>query len=719
MIGLEINGEFLELNDTNFRLEKINPSFITELFQNDYSFPFTIIDTPVNLGILGFTNVIELFNRVVEYDGYLWLFGAPYLKVKIIVSAGTNNSITINVAGGIKAMRIADKSLKELNYGDDYTLGATTDLIVSKAKTISLVTDYTTYGFTFVPHKNEDFYGSNNTDFCGIVNRQDSTTGAFLKNDVIIGNKYCLVPWLYLFFILTKIFEEEGLVPAGEFWDDEEMQKLLLYNNYALDASTNDDNCYVLGGSTISYNTNTRLQLYKGPVGSFDAANAWSNTAFEYTIQAAGDIVIDILINAYSDPSGGSFFGTYVPHFNLYIDGVYTGALNFPTQSVGYFSRSLSIEYTATVGDIGKKIYLNNVIAPVFLPLTGVIFQVIGTSYMLVTNNSAPLNIYSKTLSYKNHVPDITVSEFLAQFKNLGISFEFDYGKGIVNINYDKDYVSSADYLNWTGKTTAEYQINFEEKNKGFVVNYDFGSSDKLVEGNFKKYLASNFKGEFPTYNNIPFASTEGHIVLVSNSNQLYITVQNPLAPGVMWKFFGDNYYDIVLGRGEVESKSKFAPMFMDFAENENGTTAENRCLIPVSKQQGSSQMFGMGVTDFDLRFVYLRGVNQSNSLVTPEGGVYIYASSTRFGINGNTVGNFEFPLQSEYGIIKKLILDFLIALNNAEIIERDITLNELEVLILNVKKRAQIDGSRFLIKSVSISVDKFLKKSRAKMLKI
>ena len=307
----------------------------------------------------------------------------------------------------------------------------------------------------------------------------------------------------------------------------------------------------------------------------------------------------------------------------------------------------------------------------------------------------------------------------MAQFKNLGISFEFDYGKGIVNINYDKDYVSSADYLNWTGKTTAEYQINFEEKNKGFVVNYDFGSSDKLVEGNFKKYLASNFKGEFPTYNDIPFASTEGHIVLVSNSNQLYITVQNPLAPGVMWKFFGDNYYDIVLGRGEVESKSKFAPMFMDFAENENGTTAENRCLIPVSKQQGSSQMFGMGVTDFDLRFVYLRGVNQSNSLVTPEGGVYIYASSTRFGINGNTVGNFEFPLQSEYGIIKKLILDFLIALNNAEIIERDITLNELEVLILNVKKRAQIDGSRFLIKSVSISVDKFLKKSRAKMLKI
>lgn len=720
MVGIEVNNTFLDLGDEGIRLEMINPSFITDLFQGDFSFPFTVPDTDNNLKALGFSNVIELVNRTISLDCYIWLFGMPYTQAKIIISAGTKRSIKINIAGGVKAMKIADKNLKDINYGEDYNLGINSDTIIATAKTISLVTDYTVYGFTFVPHKNEDFYGTSNPDFCGIINRQNSTTGDFLKNDVSIGNKYALVPWLYLFFILKKIFEEEGLTPTGDFWNDAEMQKLLLYNNYALDSPNNDDNCYVITGAEVAYNTNTRLKLYKGYSTTFDLANAWSNLNFEYTIQQAGDIVIDVLINAYVDTRATDYFGVYEPHFNLYIDGVLADRILFPSQSYGDFTRSLTYNYTALVGDIGKKIHLENVVAPVFLPLTGLIFNVHASSYLLITNSSDLLNIYSKNVSFKNHVNDITVSEFLSELKNLGISLGFDYNNGFVNLNYDKNYIKSTDVVDWTDKATDEYEINFEDKNKGFKINYDFGTNDKLVENNFKNYLKSNFIGEFATLNQIPSPSGIGSIVAVLNSNQLYISAQNTTTGiGYLWQYFSDYYYNVVLGNGEKEFKIKIAPMFMDFADNEGGTAAQNKCLIPVSKQSGSSQMYGIGMSDFDLRFVFLRGINQSHSLPSPQGGVYIYASTSQYGINGDYVGNYEFNLNSKKGLIDIFILDFLTALTNADIVERDILLNELDIVKFNVKNKVSLDGSNYLIKSLSVLAGNLLKMSRAKMLKL
>lgn len=720
MIGIEVNNTFLELGDESVRFEKINPSFITDLFQGDFSFPFTVTDTDTNLKALGFSNVIELVNRTVSIDCYIWMFGIPYTQAKIIVSAGTKRTIKINIAGGVKAMKIADKNLQDLHYGADYNLGLNTDAIILTAKNISLETDYTVYGFTFVPHKNEDFYGTSNPDFSGIINRQDSTNGNFLKNSVTIGNKHALVPWLYLFFILKTIFEEEGLIPDGDFWNDPEMHKVLLYNNYALDSPNNDDNCYVKAGSEIAYNTTTRLKLYKGPPTTFDAAGAWSNSNFEYTIQQAGDIVIDVLINAYTDTRATYYFGVYEPHFNLYIDTVLCGQVIFPSQTYGESSISLTYSYTASIGDIGKKIYLVNKVDPIFLPLTGLIFNVHASSYMLITNSSELINIYSNKVSFKNHVKDITVAEFLSELKNLGIALDFDYNNGLVKLNYDKNYINAKDCDDWTGLATDDYELNFEDKNKGFKVNYNFGSADKMVETNFKTYLKSNFKGEFKTLNQIPSPSGIGFIVAITNSNQLYISAPNATTGiGYIWKYFSDYYYDIVLGNGEKEYKIKIAPMFMDFADNEGGTSQQNRCLIPISKQSGSSQMYGIGLSDFDLRFVFLRGVNQLNSLTSPQGGVYVYAGTSQYGINGNYVGNYEFNLNSKKGLIDIFILDFLKALTNADIVERDILLNELGILKFNVKNKVSLDGSNYLIKSLSILGGNILKMSRTKMLKL
>lgn len=719
MVGIEVNNTFLDLGDEGIRFEKINPSFITDLFQGDFSFPFTAPDTDNNLKALGFSNIIELVNRILIFDCYIWMFGMPYTKGKIIVSAGTAKTIKLNLTMGIKAMKIADKSLKDLNYGDNFLLGVKPETRYANIKEISLNTDYKVFPFTFIPHKNEDFYGSSNTDFCGIINRQNSVTGDFLKNNATSGSRYSFVPFLYLFFILKKIFEEEGLIPIGDFWNDTEMQKILMYNNYALDSEIDyfDDNCYVYTDSNHDYITIEKVQFIKGLSGTYDAANLWSNSLYEYTILQAGDITIDVYIAATVSGNGTPPNLDHPFGFDVFIDGVQINGANdlaWPWNHRNYDTKSSTYSYTATIADIGKKIYVKskNILNALSLELSP------GSS-LAIYNTSDPYSSVDKTITFKNHIKDISVSDFLSIFKNAGVQITFDYNKKFVYLNYDKDYIKAKSFDDWTNKATDDYEINFEDYKKGYKVNYDFGSADLLIENNFKNFDKNKYLGSILSIKFLPISTEAGQTILILNSNKLYISIQNTNGIGFYWEFFCDNYYDIILDKGQTESKCKLAPMFMDYADNEGGTADENRCLIPISKQPGSSKMFGLGESDFDLRFMFLRGVNQSNSLVNPQGGNYIYAGTSIYGINSNQVGNYEFMLNSSNGLIDIFVLDFLKALSVSTLVERDILLNELDILNLNIKKKISIDGSNYILKSMSIAIANILKMSRAKMLKL
>jgi len=127
MIGIEVNGIFLEINEDSFRFEKINTSFYPEVFQGDYSFPLTIDDTEINRKALGFPNSLEIGNRVLNVECYLWISGLPYSKSRLYVIGGSKNKIKINIAGGLKSVSIFEKSLKQLDYGTPHDLGVDSD----------------------------------------------------------------------------------------------------------------------------------------------------------------------------------------------------------------------------------------------------------------------------------------------------------------------------------------------------------------------------------------------------------------------------------------------------------------------------------------------------------------------------------------------------------------------------------------------------------------
>lgn len=723
MIGIEVNGIFLELNEESFRLEKINTSFYPEVFQGDYSFPFTINDTEINRKTLGFPTSLENASRTLKIQCYVWLGGIPFNKAMLNVIGATNNKIKLNIAGGLKTLTIFDKSLKELDYGTDYDLGVDSDAIIASAKTISLESDYSVYGFSFVPHKNIDFYNGQNASFCGIINRQNSATGDFYKNTFGTGNKYTLVPFIYLFYILDVIFNTEGLQAEGDFYNDPEMQKILLYNNFALDKTTNDDNAYIITntdytifGSSYSTLYFQNIKFFKGVGASFDEAGAWNNTTFEYTIQAPGDIEILAQIDAFL-PSSVDWYacGVYEVQFALYVHGVLITDAKYPANAHGLKNLIIETTYTAVLGDVGSKILIKYKLGTINFPPYGFNMTIKGTSSFLITNATEQLNVYERNVSFKNHIKDITVSELLASIKTLGVSIDFDYIEGKVKLYYDSNIIKSNDHIDYTDKAGAEYENNFEDQGKGYLVKYNFSTENTLVEDNFKKYLSKNFKGTVNTIYDLPLAVSLGSIILVKNSNQLFITKINTGGSGYVWEFFSDNYYEVKIGEGLTEYNIEMTPMFMDYAENEGGTSDQNKCLIPTSKQPGTTQLYALGDNDFGLSFVFLRGVNISGI----KGGVYIYASSTNMDINGNSVGDYDCTLTHEESIARRFIFDLLYILNNAEFVDRGLNFNEKDIMNFNIKRKISIDGIFYLCKNLSADFKQLYTTCKSTLLKI
>ncbi len=721
MIGININGQFLDMGEASVRFEKVNALFTTEVYQGDYSFPFTVPATEKNIRILGFVNRIDTSDKIVDYTCDLYLYNVFYSPAKLIINASTNKTISFNLALGLKSLIIGDKKLAEIDLGTDYALGNDTEAIANSASFITVISDWTTYGFSFPCHYNPDFYGSNNPTFNGIINRVDSTTGKIKFNTTGTGNKYALVPFLFLFYVLSKIFRAEGLTPSGTFWDDTKASKLLLYNNRALDAPDVINSSYILTTGVGYHNDTSRIQFQKGPAGSFDNFGGWDNTSFHHIINSNhyGKCIIDINLTAYISNNLGYDGIYFVPLFGVDLDGVNLGNFNLPSFPGTTQNVQFSVAHTFGPGDLGKELsvyYIHNhpgVTDPYPYPVIGV---QPNSSFLLTNVSSQGLNTFSNILKFKNHVPDMTVSEFLAEVKKIGVDININYSDRTVKLNRISDSIKTPLAKDYTSKADPEFELSYDTKNAGFSFGFDWGS-DGLAQDNFKSIADLPFKGEYIKIEDLPNPQRAGDIVLIKNLNQYYITVGTSSA--FTWEFYSDNYYPVVIGKGETEIKCKLAPMFMSIHGNEGGTVDENAALMPQIKQTGSSEMFGLGINDFTPRLVFYRGSNFYNSIPNPRGGGYIYAGTSVYNINGFKYDAYELAPSMPGSTFEAWLKAWLETLNNGEIVERDFALNPYDILNMDPTAPIITEATLFFIQQISMVISKKSKPSRVKLLKV
>ena len=719
-IAIEVEGEFIDLQDASLRLEIVNSLFSTEIYQGDYSFPFNIAPTAKNLRLFGYPNNSDAATPKLEYAAQVYVYGVPKFKTKLKITRCTSKSIAMVLSGGIKALANADKKLTELNWPADFLLGRTQAEVIAKAKLIAEEGDWTIYGFSFVPFFAPNFYNGKNSNFLSICNRVNSTNGNLLANSTSsVNNKYNLVPWLFLFYVLNQIFKENNLTPSGSFWQNPEFSKLLLFNNRALDLRPESFNTVVRQPdfSVRNYNaTGQALDMDLGPPGTYDNPLAWDDVNNEYIVQVAGfhkfqtTMLVKLNTTAGVPPAylrGGSF--------ELYFDGVLQFERSMPDQSIFQLEtvdRGIGFERNMTAGDIGKAIQIRyKKSTSTFQTQT---FLEVRAATMKVTIDAATLaSVPSNYLSYKNHVTEWTAGELLAEVKKLGVNFNFDK-PGEVIMDTATELLSTAKVLDLSKNAEPELENNFEETQRGYKIAYEFESD---TETNLKLDPAL-YLGEIATSTDLPASNTEGQWVVVSNTNEIFKVIKNG-ANLNEWKLAGYNYSPFTVGNAGNLISSKLTPMLMTLADNEGGTADQNLALMPFYKGIGSSNLFDLGINPFTFSLAFWRGYNQPGGAIAPKGGRYILATPLNLGINNNKVGDVTMRLDSENNMIRANTERLLIAINDNPIVEKNIQLDPIALENLSGTSKVIVHYSMHLVKSISISIDKKMAQAKAYLLKI
>jgi hypothetical protein len=726
MFAIKVGDTFLDLEQSPVRFEIINSIFEQGALQGDWSFPFPIKWSDKNGVAFGFANMLEVPNKKISYPATFYFGTKSFINGILILSAGGNDYFNSNIAGGVKGLTVAKKNLKELNYINPATGNGT--IVLNDVSTNSVVkaglrtaalqfqtADYTNI-IAFPPHSNPNFYGNNNPDFQGIVNVVIAEDGTHPYNiPGTGGNKYCLVPFVYLFHILETGFGEDGLRLAGTFSNDLEMKKILIYNNYALDKQS-DLGCIVKSGvNELIVVEDTPGLNFKRPTllnnlpGCLDEFSRYNNILFEFVI--ASNLQHDIRFD-------GDFFGSTAGDFtiSLVVDPIAGGGYAVVDSLPVVIGTGAS--YTANLYAIvpglqeGDKVF---VLATqnVGQPNTSVTLLA-GATLTVRAYTAQVFNGMENVVTIKNHVPDMTFEDFLNELKkDFQLDFTYDFINNKVVINYVNTIMDSIPELDLTSNFSKNYELLFDLRNKGYVVGYDFGTSDNLIENNFKKYDSTRLLGYYNSIDVLPTPTSAGDFAIVKSTNKVMVSVGNDFV--YSWTEYTDNYFDITTGEGTTEVKSRLAPMMMIETENETNIApdpANTRALIPAISETGSSPVFDLGDNTASLRMVYMRGMNVS-------GGQYVCASATNFDQLGVQNGSYTLKMNDSDGIYKKLHEKIITALTTSDIVEREMLADINLLSDPRLKRKISAGNMHWLLYSLSAQIGATISISKSKWLKL
>ena len=715
MLSIRVNDIFLDLDDTQVRYEIINSIFEQDALQSDWSFPFKIKWTDKNGKALGFANMLEVPNKKVSYRAFIYFETKYFITGNLILNGGGNNYFNCNIAGGMKALINAGTKLKDLPY---YNPG-TGDGIVVLSSITNAALDYQTADYkniiAFPPHSNPNFYGNANPDFQGIVNIVIAEDGTMpLNTPAIGGNQYCVVPFIYLFFILETAFKESGLTPAGTFWIDTEMSKTLLYNNYSLDDNSEHGCLVKLAANQILdfdhtpgvYNYAALVDTVAGCYSHWE--NLWTNVGHWFVLPEDSHYSVTFTCRIWGYDSYTNTPGTGTIQIN--IAGLYGSVDTIMASQIVVVALNATMDVTLTV-DIPSSVGLNSIYIWCNngdLTSNCNVTMLSGAQMVVTKIDDQIWNTMTRTVAIKNHVPDMTVEELLNEMKKwLQLDFTYDLYNNKVIVDYIETILNEPPVLDLSSKLSKDYEMVFDDTNKGYVVGYDFGSGDNLIENNFKTYDKSKLLGFYTSVDTLPAPATVNDLAIVKSTNKVMV-----VSAALTWVEFTDNYFDITTGLGTTDAKTKLAPMMMYSGDVQSTDPTHTRALMPAISEPGSSIMYDLGINAASLRVVFMRGLN------TP-GAMYVYTSATNYDQLGASKGNYTMKMNDVDGLYLKFHEKIITALTSAYIVMRDLLADINLLSNPKLKRKVSAGNMHWLLKSVSASIGRTIQTSKSYWLKL
>ncbi len=638
MIKIIIKRKKLILNkDITIKYTLTFPDTVNDVLPNATVQWFNIPICKTNDDIFNYSRFVEVKNKIRLFENVIFEIAGVSQIGLLIVKSANSESYKVSFTTYPFPKDFKDELITNIDY-NDINIGNDTDTIIATAKTESLK-QYPDADICFPMIRANNFYDEEqNITFRNFMNYYIFDN--YLKNEYYLNgfqNFNCLVPHFYLFATISKIFNSIDYNIKGNLFQDADLQKLVIFNNYALDKIRYEFyvKTSVINEKTIPAVTYDLREIVFDT--EIDEDNVFNLNTGTYTAQAEAVLNINVTFDAKVPDIVGNlaliFFGINLDINENQYEYYQTDSTKDPLWHHYSFNFSINIE----IANIGKtfKFYLRS---SQFTSEFTIVYKNLNVVINPIAYNN--VNIFDGNINLKNHLPKISVSNFINNIaKLLSVAVFYDTKNKQIEFQFLKDIINNDKNIDLTDcleNDSEEIELYTNTYSQTMNQDDDIDSRSELI-GN---YIGSGYSVD------IPNPAIANDLFYVKNLNKWIlcnlVKKEDEEVATLKWKSYKDNFENININDKEaqkIDITIKTLPMNFNYGYAYTMT-------YPEYNKKGTSKAFGSGQNDFDFKLLFYHGFHENS-----KNWIYPLASSTRYNTKGDTLSNIALRLNGEDGL--------------------------------------------------------------------
>lgn len=583
MIEMFIHNQPLYLPaDLKIRIEINSPAFESDSLPASIIYYFDLPLSP-NEAILNYTNYIETKNKFREYSWKMRYEGFWLFSGKLVV---TNINDTFRCAATIKQLPIdfSDKNITDFDY-DNIEIKTTMSTFINQIREDS---DILAFPKIYAPN----LYGENNPSFDGIVNPDTPVENT-------MGNFHTVIPLFKTIYILKTLFQSAGY-HIDYSPTDNMISKLLIFNNNTLDSLPPDYYvfCNIKANPLI-------LPLLQPQVDKYQCINIERH----YAVKEAGEYSITSYIKGTIEVEQTTSLIVKVILIKITDTGEEEIELSSSGKVIAPNTSYLICDFSQNI-NLDKKVREFNIIIrakhSIFVQSYMVYPQsgYIEISRLGATEGQIDKNSYLNVITTKNHLPAISVNDFLLSLKQpFGIAYFIDNINPSIQLCMLSDllHAKCLDLTNSFIENSIEITVS---EPTAYLLKYN--TEEIKTEG-------YDYRGIFDSFSFVDAPTRPKLLIQIRQTNSFYISemIDNELT----WTRLGDSFKPLETANytKKEEVELKMIPMSMERKGNS---------VYSFYQDQGISSMFSPETSPLDklIFLIQTSGIGASNSGLSWQG---------------------------------------------------------------------------------------------------
>lgn len=715
ILDIEINGEFLELDNLQITIEQTNNMFTDGIAPEFFSYPFEVAPTEKNLRLLKSPNLT---------DNVLKLADKLPIKVYLRKQFWLNALLTIDrYTSRIEAHFVPtvtdtfnsflEKTLQDLDYGDynSYLLPEAQPyqlihFAISSGNTIGIQVDshitmsdlYTTPWNTSAEQTVLDFVNAVNAD-----TPTKDVTARVITHEIISS-----VDHYYILFYSFN-FDIEGFRLIAN-------PSSIAYTTIMINDVYTTATPEARHMEYVDKHVNTGLNLYEKCFGKVHwrfpiiyNPSFWNGDPVKY------NNFYDNFINTYLQSAD-----KYLERYNLtYLSGINTVASTSPA--------NWTLPYQQPCCPQPKLSWvLNNVVKNFGFTLNTNFFNEAELDNLLMLNlfhqsarhpdDAVANNISPLHFEFKKSVPGITANEFLSGFKNTFAQFfYFDFKQNTLEIKSANEIHASTEIIDITSKVILS-KITEQGLNNTMKLSYIFDSNDAFPKSDIQPISEYKLKAQVNLTSGLPTTIPPNEfsdIRLVYKDNQFQLVSNEPTLD--RWEFRSENLHDYETGATPTEVKATLAPVLMIrnpkryvYGVQQEGThdpvftpfdPRNTSFLCPKVSQPGNSAIHRHFDYAWAGRLMFYRGS------VADFG--YVFANYDIWDKDYNQVGEYSLKWTGAEGVVSKFWQSHIDFVSNCKKkISLQADFDHIDLINFKIYKKHRFENTNFLINRLKVTID-------------